>query len=284
MRTVRSFFWVGSMVLLVGVVGVIPLVDVAKADEPGGSSTADDGSDYHFNNAGTPNTATTSTTTASCSGGGRSGKCLAACQAVGDLIAPATGCAQTEFCCVVAAEVTGSNTGTGGASNITLPNPLGFTSVEAFLTNGILNWLRGVAVTLALVFFVLGALIYMTGGVDDGALKKGRATMTAALIGLALALAAPTFLKEIYSILGVSGGPAGLSLVQISLNVLKFFLSIIGILATIMLVVSGLTFMSSAGSDDQIKSAKKMANAAVIGLALAMASLILVRQVTKLFL
>jgi heme/copper-type cytochrome/quinol oxidase subunit 3 len=72
--------------------------------------------------------------------------------------------------------------------------------------------------------------------------------------------------------------------VSIALNVLKFILSIIGILGTILLVVSGLAYMGSAGADDKAKSAKKMATAAVIGIALALAALILIRQITKFFL
>ena len=43
--------------------------------------------------------------------------------------------------------------------------------------------------------------MYMTGGVDEGNVKQGKATMTAALAGFALALAAPPFLKEIPGIL-----------------------------------------------------------------------------------
>ncbi len=167
--------------------------------------------------------------------------------------------------------------------NISVPNPLGFNSVEEFLTRGILVWLRGVIVTLALVFFVIGALIYMTAGASEGNAKWGKGAMTAALVGLALALGAPTFLKEIYNIFGVSGGPAGPTLVQIALNVLKFLLSLIGILATIMFIVSGLAYMGSAGVDERAKTAKKMAVAAAIGLVLALSALIIVRQITLFF-
>jgi membrane protease YdiL (CAAX protease family) len=151
------------------------------------------------------------------------------------------------------------------------------------LSGGILPWLQGIVATIALVFFVIGAVMYMTGGVDEGNVKQGKATMTAALAGFALALAAPTFLKEIYGIFGASSSTAGPTLIGISLNVLKFLISIVGILGTIMLVVSGLSYMGSAGADDKAKSAKKMATYAVIGIALALAALIIIRQVTKFF-
>ncbi len=216
-----------------------------------------------------------------CTGGGRSGSCQAACASTGDLISPATGCGAGQSCCAGAVAASGSGSGATGV--VTVPNPLGFTSLESFFTEGILPWLRGIVVTLALIFFIIGALLYMTGGVSETNIKQGKVAMTASLIGLAIALAAPTFLKEIYSIFGVSGPSEGLSLVSIALNVLKFILSIIGILGTILLVVSGLAYMGSAGADDKAKSAKKMATAAVIGIALALAALILIRQITKFF-
>jgi len=224
---------------------------------------------------------------ASCSGGGRSGSCLASCAAPADLISPATGCLAGESCCAGGGSGSGGGGGTGagagGTVTVSVNNPLAFNTVETFLSGGILPWLQGIAATLALVFFIIGALMYMAGGASENNIKQGKAAMTASLIGFALALAAPTFLKEIYSIFGVSAPTAGPTLVGIALNVLKFLLSLIGIFATIMLVVSGLSYMSSAGADDKAKSAKKMATSAIIGITLALAALILIRQITKFF-
>lgn len=214
-----------------------------------------------------------------CSGGAQNGTCMAVCP-VAQQINAVPACAGGDFCCLPAAPAPVSP---GGTADVSVPNPLGFQTVEDFLTQGILVWLQGIVVTLALVFFIIGALLYIMGGADEGNVKKGKAAMTAAVIGLALALAAPTFLQEIYTILGAQGAPAGPTLVQIALNVLRFLLSIIGIITTIMLIVSGLTWMSSAGSDEQVKTAKSMAKAAVIGLTLAMAALIIVRQISLLF-
>lgn len=186
-----------------------------------------------------------------------------------------------QYCCRTA---TTTATSTTSSADIIIPNPLGFSTVEDFLTNGILVWLQGVIVTLALVFFVIGALMYIMGGADEGNIKKGKAAMTAALIGLALGIGAPTFLQEIYTIFGVSTTTAGPTLVEIALNVLKFLLSIVGILTIIMLVVSGIAYMSSGGDEGRAKTAKSMATYAAIGLTLALASLILVRQISIFFL
>ncbi len=209
-----------------------------------------------------------------------SGSCKPACS-TGEAVVPGISCTVgTESCCKLG---TTTATTSSGSVDVSVPNPLGFSTVESFLTGGILTWLQGVIVTLALVFFVIGALLYVMGGADEGNIKKGKAAMTAALIGLALGIGAPTFLKEIYTIFGVSGAPAGPTLVQIALNVLRFLLSIIGILTIIMLVVSGMAYMTSTGDSGRVDSAKKMATSAAIGLALALAALILVRQISRFF-
>lgn len=217
----------------------------------------------------------------SCSGGGRDGSCLSSCAAAADFISPATGCRSTQACCANA--TTGGVGTTGGSVTVVLDNPVGFQSVETFLSGGILPWLQGIVATLALVFFLIGALMYMAGGASESGIKQGKAAMTASLVGFTLALAAPTFLKEIYGVLGATTTLAGPTLVGIALNVLKFLLSVVGIFATILFVVSGLTYMGSAGADDQAKSAKKMATSAIIGVTLALSALILIRQVTQFF-
>lgn len=218
-----------------------------------------------------------SATDADCTAVG--GSCKASCGATESLVSSVVCTTVGQSCCRAA----GSGAAASSA-NVNIPNPLGFSTVESFLTNGILVWLQGVIVTLALVFFVIGALMYIMGGADESNIKKGKAAMTAALIGLALGIGAPTFLREIYTIFGVSGAPAGPTLVQIALNVLKFLLSIVGILTIIMLVVSGIAYMSSGGDEGRAKTAKNMATYAAIGLTLALASLILVRQISIFFL
>lgn len=211
-----------------------------------------------------------------------SGSCKLSCNKTTEIVVLSVACTTVGQSCCRA--TTAATTTTASSADVSIPNPLGFSTVEDFLTNGILVWLQGVIVTLALVFFVIGALMYIMGGADEGNIKKGKVAMTAALVGLALGIGAPTFLKEIYTIFGVSGGPAGPTLVEIALNVLKFLLSIIGILTIIMLVVSGMAYMTSAGDQGRADTAKKMATSAAIGLTLALASLILVRQISRFFL
>ena len=126
---------------------------------------------------------------------------------------------------------TTSSSGTTAVSggSAVFKNPLSFNSVEGFLTT-VLVKIRQVIVVLALVFIVAGALMYVLSAGDQGMITKAKGSITSALIGLAIALAAPSFLKEIYTILG---GPVNVpgevqqaaTLTQIAMRVLNFLLS-----------------------------------------------------------
>lgn len=183
----------------------------------------------------------------------------------------------------------GSGTGTlGGGSevNITVSNPLKYDTVEGVLTS-VMSGLKTIVVTLALLMIVIGGIMYILSLGNPDNMKKAKNIILAALIGLAIVLAAPAFLKEIYSLLG--GGPGAeqlsgsLTLTQIAKNVLNFLLSIIGILALIMMVISGIMYLTSMGNDTRLKQAKAIFVASLIGIGVAMASLILVSAVARFF-
>ncbi len=82
--------------------------------------------------------------------------------------------------------------------------------------------------------------MYIISAGNDDMMKKAKGAITASLIGLAIGIAAPSFLKEIYTIFGGNGSEvdtsqlAGPTLTQIAMNFLNFLLSIVGILALIM--------------------------------------------------
>ena len=104
----------------------------------------------------------------------------------------------------------------------------------------------------------------------------------------AIGLAAPSFLKEIGSVLGWgavnSSAVAGaVTLSQIATNVLNFLLSIVGILAIIMLVVGGIMYLTAAGDEDRIDSGKKIVKYSIIGIVVALAALVIVSQIAAFF-
>lgn len=199
-------------------------------------------------------------------------------------------------CCVLNS-VLGSNSGGSGTptsglapqfTTVSLENPLAFDTVEEGLAS-IMTALRNIVVVLALLMLVIGGIMYILSAGNQGMATKAKATITAALIGLAIVMAAPSFLKEIGAILGwgevnqAEGVAAALTLTQIARNVLNFLLSIIGILAIIMLVIGGITYLGAAGDQTRAQTGKKIVTYAIIGITVAFASLVLVTQVARFF-
>lgn len=173
------------------------------------------------------------------------------------------------------------------AGLINITNPLDFDTVEGLL-NSILGFLQGIIAILSLIMIVIGSIVYMTAAGDEKKLGTGKMIITASLIGLALALAAPSFLKQIGEILGwggvdgsdVAGAKTLLEILQTALN---FLLSIVGIIAIIMLVIGGLMYLLSAGGEERMKTGKSIVIYSLIGISVALAALVLVAQVAKLF-
>ncbi len=166
-------------------------------------------------------------------------------------------------------------------------NPIAFNTVEGLL-DSILGFLQASIVILSLIMIVIGSLIYMTAGGEASKLSTGKMIITASLVGLALALAAPSFLKEIGQILGwgatnstaVSGSK---TLLEILTNVLNFLLSVVGIIAIIMLVIGGLLYLLSGGDEDRMKQGKSIVVYSLIGITIALSALVLVNMVVGWF-
>jgi hypothetical protein len=184
---------------------------------------------------------------------------------------------------------TGTDGGGSGSSSvsITLPNPLKYDTVQEVLT-ALLYALQGVIVVLSLVFIVIGAVLYITSGGRQSQVTAAKLAITAALIGLAIGILAPTFLKEIATVLGWGGTvppevSGAKSAADILLSVLNFLLGIVGILAIIFLVIGGIMFLGAAGDMNRIGVAKKIVTFALLGIVVALASLVIVRQIAEFF-
>ncbi len=175
--------------------------------------------------------------------------------------------------------------GLNSAGSVTILNPLQYDSVEGFL-GAVLSGARQIIVVLALVFIVIGAIMYVISAGQSGMMETAKKTITMAMVGLAIGIAAPSFLKEISKILGWNSTDSSMSgaltLSQIAMNVLNFLLGIFGTLAIIMLLIGGIMYMTSAGDDNRIEAGKKIFKYSVIGIVLALASLVIVQQIAKL--
>jgi len=69
----------------------------------------------------------------------------------------------------------------------------------------------------------------------------------------------------------------------IGINILFFLLSVAGLIAIMSLVVSGIIYFFSAGDERKMQVAKKTVKYSIIGIAIAMGGMILVRLVGQFF-
>lgn len=209
---------------------------------------------------------------------GSTSTCKASCSATET---PGAACVGGICCAPKAAAATPANMTTTGLSN-----PLSFSTVDGLLAK-VLSFLQSVIVLLTLIFIVLGAFFYITSAGDSGRIETAKKFVFYALVGLAIGIAAPAFLRQIYDILGagptttVSG--TTLTVIAIARNILNFLLSIVGVVAIIMLIVGAFMYLTAAGDEDRIDTGKKIAKYSVIGIAIALAALVLVRQVGSFF-
>lgn len=171
----------------------------------------------------------------------------------------------------------------------TFVNPLGsITTVSALVIN-LLNNLKAVIVVITVLVIAIGGLMYILSAGDEKKITTAKSIVTAAVIGLAIVLAAPTFLVEIERILGGGNGvdnsvlSGALSLTDIVTRTLNLLLSIVGILAIIGLVIGGSFYLTAYGDEKRIETGKKIITSSLIGIAIVMGALVIVKQVAALF-
>jgi hypothetical protein len=67
----------------------------------------------------------------------------------------------------------------------------------------------------------------------------------------------------------------------VGLNILNFLLSILGLLGIIAIIVAGVMYIASGGSEKQISTSKKALVYAIIGIAVALGALIIVKTIAR---
>jgi len=209
-------------------------------------------------------------------------------------------CDGGETCCVASSS--------SESLTVDFTNPLEYDTVEDVLAS-LLDHLQGIIVVISIIFIIIGAILYITSTGDEKRITMAKAAITASMIGLAIGIAAPSFLREISDILGWESSDilescdindngvidAGaeqtcvdalehpLTLAEIALNTLNFLLSIVGVLAIIMLVWGGIMYLTAAGDEKRIDTAKRIVTWAIIGIAVALAALVITRQIAAFF-
>jgi len=178
------------------------------------------------------------------------------------------------------------NSATVGSLEFT--NPLVCTTVSC-VVGAILNTLLNVVALIAIVFIVIGGIMYMTAGGNEKTVERAKATITGAVVGFAIAIAAPTFLKQIKETLGGGSGAdanaminGALTIKDVAIQVLNFLLSVVGIIAIISLIVGGIMYLTSYGDEERIEKAKTMVTYSIIGIVIAFGAVVIVTQISKL--
>lgn len=143
-----------------------------------------------------------------------------------------------------------------------------------------MGYLQKIAGTIAVIFIIIGGVMYMLSIGNKDMLERAKKTLIFAIAGLAIVVAAPLFYQEIKAIFDT--GSPGSALQKVLENVLKLLLSIVGFLAIISLIIGSIWMFSSAGDEERYKLGKKTAVYSIVGITIAVAALIIVNQVISL--
>jgi hypothetical protein len=182
----------------------------------------------------------------------------------------------------------GGSVGVGGSCSsgtCEFPNPIGVKTVSEFL-NKFLTSLRGVVAVIAIIFIVLGGILYMLSAGVEKMITRAKLCWTGAVIGLAIVLAAPSFLTEILKILGGGSGVsaeglAGPTLLEIGMRTLSLLLSVFGIIAIISLVVGGGMYLTAYGDDKRIETGKKTITFSIIGIIISLSAVVIISEISR---
>lgn len=172
------------------------------------------------------------------------------------------------------------------ATSATFVNPLGsVTEVQSVLSTALAG-IQKIVIALAMIVIVVGAIMYIVSTGESATIERAKKAITMACVGLVIALAAPSILKELATIVGWSTTDSTVSnataFSTIALNALKLLLSIVATLSVIMMVVSGMMYMTSAGDNERMEKGKSTFKYALIGTIIALSALIIVTQIATL--
>ena len=167
----------------------------------------------------------------------------------------------------------------------TFPNPIGADNASDFLQN-ILKALRGVVAIISIIFIIIGGIMYILAGGSEKITDKAKATITGAVVGLAIVMAAPAFLKQILEILGGTDASGelnnALTIKEIAQNILRFLFSITGIIAIISMVIGGGMYLTAYGDEDRIDKGKEIIKYSLLGIIVAFSALVIIKQLAAL--
>lgn len=147
--------------------------------------------------------------------------------------------------------------------------------------------IQGIVGWLAVIMIIVGGMTYMTSGGSQTQASKGKAILTAALIGFAVAVAAPSLLREVKDLAATgAGGGAGSGVISsaktiqaIVTDLLSFMLTLIGIASVVSFATGGVLFITAAGDPSKTEKGKQIVVYSIIAICISGASLTILKQV-----
>lgn len=113
------------------------------------------------------------------------------------------------------------------------------------------------------------------------------ADLDAAAAGIRMKGLLNTVADYSFDLEGAAVGPEGIEprkgvgFLLLSAAVMKLFITLVGVLFVIQIVIAGITWMTAQGNEEKVKSARKKMNAAIIGFMIMLTAYIVTWTVTR---
>lgn len=147
----------------------------------------------------------------------------------------------------------------GPLQNVNIPK----VSADAATLADVLTWVYMIIGILAVVFIIVGGIRYALSGGDAAGVKQAKDTITYAVIGLVAVILAYTITQ--FVVMTVDGS----SWEGFRDSIINTLIYAVGIISTIMIIISGIRYVTSGGEATKVAGAKNGILYAVVGLVVA---------------
>lgn len=188
-----------------------------------------------------------------------------------------------------------------------VPNPLGSKNIFDLIQR-IINGLIIISVPIASIFIIYSGILYMTSAGTDRT-KKATSALIWTIVGFGLLLISSGIISAIKDILGVktidcadtknasipecvgattsivTGGPSTFQdILNIFIDLANKFFTFAIIIASVMIIVSGISFMTAKDDETKAGTSRKILIYAIIGVAVSILSTFIIQIVKNYFL
>lgn len=184
------------------------------------------------------------------------------------------------------------------ASALDLPNPLGQNCKPGNETDGCVNTLTEVIVTVsvgliglvavaATFMFIYGGIMMLTSGGNEKRVSQSKEILKWTTLGLVFMFLAGAILRFVYQAfkktdytdISASIGLGQASLSKTAVSTLNTVTGLLGIIGVTMVIWGGYQWLTAAGNEQRVERAKQILTGAIIGLVIILLSWAIVRYV-----